>query len=149
MVGDLDVRDAQAMAHEAGLDLVEVSPNERPPVCRLMDYGKWKYNQKQKDKKNRAKKHHESQLKEVRLRPKTGIHDQEVKVKHAREFLERGDRVQFTMRFMGREMAHKEIGMNILKNIETWLEDVSKVERPPRMLGRRMIMVLAPQKTAK
>ncbi|MCK4851194.1 MAG: translation initiation factor IF-3, partial [Phycisphaerae bacterium] len=106
-VGIIETKQALALALEAGLDLVEVSPNEEPPVCRIMDYGKWKYSRSKKTTKTKA---HVSILKEIRLRPKTGIHDQEVKIKRAREFLGKGDKVLFSMRFRGREMAHQDIG---------------------------------------
>ena len=130
-------------ARETGLDLVEVAPNERPPVCRIMDYGKWKYAQK----KN-VKRHHEQQLKEVRMRPKTDLHDRQIKVKHAIEFLREGDKVQFKMVFRGRERAHREIGFETFNSIITELGEFVKVERPPAMDGRDMIMILSPNKAA-
>ncbi|MBN2561652.1 MAG: translation initiation factor IF-3 [Phycisphaerae bacterium] len=134
--------DALAMAREAGLDLVEVSPNERPPVCKIMDYGKQKYLQSKKQKQ----KHHEQRLKELRIRPKTDPHDKEIKISRARRFLESGDRVQFTMMFRGRERLHREVGLRIFDEIVSLLQDVSKIERHARMLGRRMTMVLVPLK---
>jgi translation initiation factor IF-3 len=130
------------MARDAGLDLVEVSPNERPPVCKIMDYGKHKYLQSKKAKQ----KHHEQKIKEVRIRPKTDPHDREIKLKHAREFLEEGDRVQFTMRFRGRERFHKDLGMGAFADIARQLADLAKIERPALMLGQRMTMVLVPLK---
>jgi translation initiation factor IF-3 len=138
-----------ARAREAGLDLVEVSPNSRPPVCRIMDYGKWKYAQKKKERKAKAHRH-ETELKEVRIRtPKISKHDLEIKSQRAREFLERGDRVQFTLRFRGREMAHVDLGQEVLASIKLGLADIAKVERDFRMEGKRLSMVLAPIAGAK
>jgi len=128
-------------AREAGLDLVEVAPSERPPVCRIMDYGKFKYSQKKK-----KQKHHEQKLKEVRLHPKTSDHDREIKVNQAVAFLDKGDKVQFTMIFRGRERFHQDLGHPIFSGILTSLGDKVKVERPPRAEGPRMVMVLAPAK---
>ena len=142
-VGVIDFERALAMAAEAGLDLVEVSPNEEPPVCRIIDYGKWKYRRGRKTGKPKARV---STLKEIRLRPKTGEHDQDVKIKHAREFLTKGDKVLFSMRFRGREMAHQDIGVDMFENIKLKLEDVAKVETNWVMSGRRLSMVLAPNK---
>ena len=131
------------MAREAGLDLVEVAPQARPPVCRIMDYGKWKYAQKKKDQK--AKVHrHESMLKEVRLRPKIDAHDLVIKVEQAREFLSKGDKVQFTMLFRGREMVHLDIGHQAFARIKEGLADVARVERDGKLEGRRMTMIVAP-----
>lgn len=115
----------------------------RPPVCRIMDYGKWKYQQKKKDQKARSHSKH-SELKEVRLRPKIDPHDLTIKTNHAKEFLEDGDKVQFTMQFRGREMAHQEIGLATLKTIRDALLEVGKVEVEPRLMGKRMTMVLTP-----
>jgi translation initiation factor IF-3 len=124
------------------LDLVEVAPNERPPVCRITDYGKWKYQQKKK-----LKKHvHEQQLKEVRLSAKTDQHDRSIKVARAREFLNEGHKVQFTMIFRGRERFHQDRGIAVFHAIIEEFAALAKVERPPRTEGRRMIMVLAPTK---
>ena len=140
-LGVLPVHEALRMAQDAGLDLVEVAANVRPPVCRIMDYGKWKYNQKKKGKKS-----HEQTLKEVRLRPKTDDHDRGIKVKRAEKFLKAGDKVQFTMRFRGRERAHREIAFAILRGIAEEFGERVKTERPPSMDGRNMIMILAPAK---
>jgi len=142
-VGVVDLDEAKRRAREAGLDLVEVSPMTRPPVCRIMDYGKWKYQQKKKDQKARSHSKH-SELKEVRLRPKIDPHDLTIKTNHAKEFLEDGDKVQFTMQFRGREMAHQEIGLATLKTIRDALLEVGKVEVEPRLMGKRMTMVLTP-----
>lgn len=144
MVGVIPTADAQRMAMEAGLDLVEVSPNERPPVCRVMDFGKFKYEQKKKQQAKQAKQH-QTILKELRLRPKTGVHDIEVKVKQARDFLAQKDKVKVNVIFRGREHAHRERGDEILQQVLKLVEDVAKVEQAPRMEGRSMSMVLAPR----
>ena len=147
-LGVIPTADALGRAREAGLDLVEVAPNERPPVCKIMDFGKFKYNQK---KKQRAQhKHsHEIQIKEIRLRPKTDEHDRGIKLNKAKDFLEKGDKVQFTMIFRGRENAHREIGLEIFQGICSDFEELAKVETPPRVMGRRMTMTLVPLKQAK
>jgi translation initiation factor IF-3 len=142
-IGVLPTHEALRMAREAGLDLVEVAPNVRPPVCRIMDYGKWKYAQK----KN-IKKHHEQQLKEVRLRPKTDTHDREVKLRRAVEFLKDGHKVQFTMVFRGREQFHRDLGAQILREILEYLGPRVKIERPPSMEGRHMITIVSAIKGA-
>ena len=132
------------MARESGLDLVEVAPQASPPVCRIMDYGKWKYDQNKKERKSRVQRH-ETELKEIRIKtPKIDPHDLGIKVNHAREFLERGDRVQFSLRFRGRELAHIDEGIRIFKLVETELEELAKVDQPPRREGRRITMLLAP-----
>lgn len=131
--------EALRRSREAGLDLVEVSPTERPPVCKIMDYGKFKYSQS-KQKQH----HHEQKLKEIRLRPRTDSHDREIKIMHAREFLGHGDRVQFTMIFRGRERSHQEIGMAALKEIAALLEPFAKLERAPKMEGGRLTILLSP-----
>jgi translation initiation factor IF-3 len=136
--------EALRMAREAGLDLVEVAPNVRPPVCRLINYGKWKYTQK----KHVKKKHHEPQLKEVRLRPKTDTHDRQIKVRQALKFLAKGDKVQFTMVFRGRERMHRDLAIEILHSVMVEFGARVKVERPPTMDGRHMVMVLSPIKGA-
>ncbi len=140
----MDVKEAQKLARDSELDLVEVAPNSRPPVCRIMDYGKWKYAQRKKEQKSKAKRH-ETELKEIRIRtPKIGEHDLGIKVNHAREFLERGDRVQFSLRFRGRELAHTEEGRRIFQQVIADLSDVSKIDQNYRFEGRRMTMTLAP-----
>lgn len=143
--GVTDLDEAKRRAREAGLDLVEVAPQSRPPVCRIMDYGKWKYQQKKKEQKARSHAK-QSELKEVRLRPKIDTHDLQIKVERAREFLDDGDKVQFTMLFRGREMAHQNLGLNTLRSIHDTLAEISKVEAEPRMMGRRMTMILAPDR---
>ncbi len=132
-------------AKDLGLDLVEVSPFAEPPVCRIMDYGKWLYEQKRKVKKNQ-KKQHVTILKEIRLRPKIDDHDRDIKMAHARKFLEKGHKVQFTMLFRGREMMHLDHGFEIMEEILGMLEDVAKLERGAKRMGRRMTMVVTPNK---
>ncbi len=132
-------------SREANLDLVEVSPTSDPPVCRIMDYGKWVYEQKRKIREARKKTHHTGSLKEVRLRPETDTHDIEVKVKHAREFIEKGHKVQFTLIFRGRQMLHQDKGREVLNGIVETMSDVAKVDRSGEMMGKRMTMVIAPK----
>lgn len=140
--------EAKRRAREAGLDLVEVSPNGDPPVCKIMDYGKWKYAQQKKEQK--AKSHaKKSELKGMRLRPNIDTHDLGLKVKKAREFLEDGDKVQFVMLFRGRQMAHRDLARNTMMGVFEDLEDVGKIEQAPKMMGRRMTMLLAPDKSGK
>jgi translation initiation factor IF-3 len=143
-LGVVDTQDGLARAREVGLDLVEVSPQSSPPVCRIMDYGKWLYEQKRKERLA-AKKQHAVTLKEIRLRPEIDAHDKDIKVNHAKEFLEKGHKVQFTMMFKGREMMHQEQGYSIMSDIVRVLEPVAKVERPSKMLGRRITLVLVPK----
>ena len=141
-IGIVEVRDAQQRANEAGLDLVEVAPQAQPPVCRIMDYGKWKYAQRKKEQKSKAHRH-ETELKEVRIKtPKIDQHDLGIKVNRARGFLERGDRVQFTLRFRGRELAHIDEGQRIFEEIKVTLSDISKVDQDYRREGRRITMTL-------
>lgn len=144
-IGVVNTDAAKDRAHDAGLDLVEVAPQAQPPVCRIMDYGKWKYQQSKKEQK--AKSHtKQSELKEVRLRPKIDPHDLEIKTNKATEFLMDGNKVQFTMLFRGREMAHQNLGMKTMQGIIELLAPISKMETPPRMAGRRMTMIIAPDK---
>ena len=140
-VGIVETYEAMRRAREAGMDLVEVAKTEHPPVCRIMDYGKFKYHQKKK-----VQKHHEQQLKEVRLRPKTDDNDRSIKLNRALKFLSKGDKVQFTMQFRGRERAHREVGVIILRRVVDELGELVKVERPPGMDGRHMIMIASPNK---
>jgi translation initiation factor IF-3 len=140
-IGAMPTTKALKMAEEAGLDLVEVAPNSRPPVCRILDYGKFKYEQK---KKQRGKpKTQSSVLKEIRVRPKIDVNDIEIKVRKAREFLEQGNKVQVTCLFRGREMAYQNLGREVLEKVVELLADVAKLERAPRMEGRRMNIMLA------
>jgi translation initiation factor IF-3 len=140
-LGVIETADALALANHKGLDLVEIAPEQRPPVCRIMDYGKYKYEMKKKEQESRRKQHH-IQIKEVRVRPKIAEHDIQVKVRRAREFLEDGDKVQLNCLFRGREMAHREVGEQVLKNVFALLQDVARIEVPARMDGRRMVMLL-------
>jgi translation initiation factor IF-3 len=141
-VGVIPTFDALRMAREADMDLVEVAPTERPPVCKIMDFGKQKYRQNKKQKKHV----HEQQLKELRLRPNTDDHDLEVKVKKAKEFLKRGDRVQFTMMMRGRERFHTDMALASMRRIADGLSDSSHIERAARAEGRRITMVIVPGK---
>lgn len=136
---------AQALekAREADLDLVEVAPDERPPVCRILDYGKMRFQSSQKG--NKGSKVRQQKLKEIRVRPKTGEHDVDTKVNHARKFLEHNDKVLVTVIFRGREMQHQEEGRRVLTMIMEKLADVSKVERSPALDGRRMSVLLSPK----
>lgn len=129
------------MAREEGLDLVEVAPNERPPVCRIMDYGKFKYQQG----KRQHKHPHKTKVKEIRLRPRTDEHDIQVKVNRAKEFLSHKDKVLVTLIFRGREGAHEDEGRKVIQTVIDQLEEIAKVEQPPNRQGRRMTCVLAPK----
>jgi len=142
-IGVIEIADALNRAVEVGLDLVEVAPTSAPPVCRIMDFGKWKYEQKKKDHKARQKQHNVV-LKEVRLRPKIEEHDRMVKLKKAQEFLKKGNKVQFMMIFRGREMAHTELALDVFKYFETELKEIGKIESPAQRQGRRMHMLMGP-----
>lgn len=140
----MPLRDALESAQSRDLDLVEVAPNADPPVCRLMDYGKFLYEQAKKEKKSR--KAQKTEVKEIRLRPKTGQHDVAFKVRDARRFLDSGLKVKVRVRFRGREITYPEIGREMLSRIAEELGDVSEVEQRPRMEGRSMLMILSPNK---
>jgi translation initiation factor IF-3 len=142
-LGEFLTEDAIRLAEERGFDLIEVAPDARPPVCRIQDYGKVKYERKKKDAQAR-KNQVQVQIKEVKLRPKTDEHDIGVKVRHARRFLEDGNKVKVTIRFRGRELAHREIGTDQCRRMAKECEDLSTVEAHPRMDGRQMFMILAP-----
>ena len=142
-VGIVTLEDARARAAEKGLDLVEVAPEARPPVCKLMDYGKFKYEAARKAREAK-KKQHTIQVKEVKFRPGIEDHDYEFKTRHARRFLEEGNKVKLTMMFRGRQMSHPEIGMEVLQRVTAELEDIAKVEMNAIREGRTMTMVLAP-----
>ena len=144
MVGVLTTEEAQEMADEVGLDLVEVSPNADPPVCKVLDYGKYKY-EEQKKRNEARKKQKVVEVKEIKMRPSIDIHDYEVKMRNARRFLGNEDKVKFTIRFRGREMAHQELGMDVLNRIRTELDEDVKIEQFPRIEGRLMIMIVAPK----
>ena len=140
-LGVVPTDDARERAREAGLDLVEVAPTARPPVCRLMDFGKYKYEQRKKQQKAREKQHR-IRIKGIRLRPKTDEHDFNVKLERARRFLEQGNKVQVTLLFRGREMAHIDLGRGLLLRFAEELAEVCTVERLPKMEGRRMTLLL-------
>jgi translation initiation factor IF-3 len=142
-LGVVPTAQAMELAREAQLDLVEVAPNERPPVCRILDYGKLRYQQSRKG--NKASKVHQQKLKEIRVRPKTGEHDVETKVNQARKFLEHNDKVLVNVLFRGRELQHIEEGRRIIDAILEKLVDVAKIERPPLMEGKRLTAMLAPK----
>jgi translation initiation factor IF-3 len=144
-VGIVDRNFALEKSREAGLDLVEVSPTSEPPVCRIMDYGKWLYEQKRKAREARKKTHHAGGLKEIRLRPETDQHDIDIKVRHAREFVATGHKVQFSLIFRGRQLAHQDKGHEMLRKIVESLSDVAKVDQSGQLMGKRMILVVAPQ----
>src|SRR5438128_3213956 len=141
-LGVVPTTQAQEMAREAQLDLVEVAPAERPPVCKIMDYGKFRYEQSRKSTKAKT---HQQKLKEIRVRPKTGEHDIETKVNQARKFLEHHDKVLVNVLFRGREMQHIEEGQRIIASMLEKLVDLAKVEKAPSMEGRRMTAMLAPK----
>jgi translation initiation factor IF-3 len=141
--GVVDTDMALAMAREKGMDLVEVAPEAHPPVCKLLDYGKFKYLLKKKEHQAKRKQH-QVVIKEMRVRPKIDVHDLETKLKKARDFLTDGDKLQVNMLFRGREIGFKELGMSVMQKIKLTLADVSKVEREPRQEGNRMIMILQP-----
>lgn len=143
-LGVLGVREALALAQEKNLDLVEVSPTARPPVCRIMDYGKFKYEQSKRERKAR-KKQHVMHLKEVKLRPKIDEHDYDFKVQHARDFLEKRDKVKFTVTFRGREMAHQELGHQMLQRVIADLAEIASPEHIPRSEGRTLVMIMLPK----
>ena len=142
-LGVMQTHEAVRMAREQGLDLVEVSPTSRPPVCRVMDFGKYKYELSKKQKQSK-KKQHTFQIKEVKFRPKTEEHDYQFKKKHAEEFLEKHYKVKFTLMFRGRELDHKEMGYKILDRLKKDLEHVGTVDRNPEFEGRLMIMYMSP-----
>lgn len=141
--GIVPVKEALLLADEAGLDLIEISPQAVPPVCKIMDYGKYKYEQQKK--KNEARKNQKIvNIKELKLRPMIDVHDYEVKVKQAKKFLSQGDKVKFTIRFKGREMSANDMGRKVLDNLVDDLENICKVESEPKLEGRQMMMVVAP-----
>ena len=143
-LGVMKTADAIAQADAQGLDLVEVSPNTDPPVCKILDYGKFKY-EAQKKKNEAKKKQKIIEVKEIKLRPNIDEHDYQVKMRNVQKFLDEGDKVKVTMRFRGREMAHQELGVNVLNRVRDDTEDVAKIEAFPKLEGRQMIMVIAPK----
>ncbi len=144
-VGIVDLNAALEKATEANLDLVEIVPNAEPPVCRLMDFGRFLFDQKKK-KSEARKKQRQVQVKEVKFRPGTDIGDYQVKLRNLQRFLNEGDKAKVTMRFRGREHAHRELGLDLLRRVESDLADISTVEQQPQMEGRQMVMVLGPRK---
>ena len=145
MVGVMAVQEALLAAEEGGLDLVEVSPNAEPPVCKLLDYGRFKY-EAQKKANEARKKQKIIEVKEIKLRPNIDDNDYQIKLRYAQRFLEKeGDKVKITMRFRGREMVHQERGMNVLQRMLKELEPVARIEQIPKLEGRQMIMILAPK----
>ncbi|MDR9394158.1 MAG: translation initiation factor IF-3 [Roseovarius sp.] len=141
--GVVSPSEALEMAEEAGLDLVEISPNANPPVCKIMDYGKYKYEQQKREAEAR-KKQKTIEVKEVKFRPNTDTHDYEVKMRNVFKFLENGDKVKVTLRFRGREMAHQQLGRELLQRVAEDVKELGKVENMPKMEGRQMIMIIAP-----
>jgi translation initiation factor IF-3 len=144
MVGIVPRTDALTRALEAGLDLVEVSPTADPPVCKILDFGKYKY-EEQKRKNEARKKQKVIEIKEIKLRPGIDDHDYDVKMRSMKNFIDEGDKVKVTMRFRGRELAHQELGMDVLMRVKGDLDAVAKVEQHPRMEGRQMTMVVSPK----
>ena len=141
-LGVIPTDEALGIARDAGLDLVEVAPTEKPPVCRIMDFGKFKYQHKKKQHKTHV---HHTRIKEIRVRPKTGQHDIDFKVNQAKTFLLHKDKVVVSLVFRGREMAHIEEGQRVMKGIVTQLEEIAKVESPPQQMGRRLVCTLSPR----
>jgi translation initiation factor IF-3 len=143
-VGVVSTADAMARATEAGLDLVEISPDANPPVAKILDYGKFKY-QEQKKAAEARKRQKIVEIKEIKMRPSIDDHDYDVKMRAIARFFDEGDKVKVTLRFRGREMAHQELGWQVLQRVKTDTEPIAKVESEPRMEGRQMVMVLAPR----
>lgn len=146
MLGVLPTRDAIRRAQDVGLDLVEVSPNAEPPVCKILDFGKYKYEQ-QKKAAEAKKKQKTVELKEVKIRPTTEEHDYQVKLRNARRFLEDGNKVKFSMRFRGREMAHQNVGMDVMMRLKEDVSDIGNVDVHPKMEGRQMMMIVSAEST--
>ena len=144
MQGVMSARDALHRAFAVGLDLLEISPNAEPPVCKILDYGKFKYEQ-QKKKNEARKKQKVIEIKEVKVRPNIDENDYQVKLRAMRSFIEEGDKVKVTLRFRGREMAHQDLGVKVLERIRVDMDERTKVEQMPRMENRQMIMVLSPR----
>jgi translation initiation factor IF-3 len=145
VIGIVTLKEAQELADEAGVDLVEISPNAEPPVCRIMDYGKFLFD-KAKSQKEQKKKQKIVQVKEIKFRPGTDENDYQVKLRNLKRFLDDGDKAKVTLRFRGREMAHQSLGMNLLNRIKDDLAEIAVVEAFPKMEGRQAVMVLAPKK---
>jgi translation initiation factor IF-3 len=144
MLGVMSAREALIRAYDVGLDLLEISPNAEPPVVKILDYGKYKYEQQKKA--NEARKRQKVvEIKEIKVRPNIDDHDYDVKMRQAKDFIGEGDKVKVTLRFRGREMAHQDLGLKVLDRIRTELAEITKVESMPRLENRQMIMVLAPK----
>lgn len=143
-LGEVSVPDAIEQARDAGLDLVEIAPNSKPPVCKILDFGKFKY-QSQKKASEARKKQKTFDVKEIKMRPNIDVHDYDVKMRNMQRFFDEGDKVKVTLRFRGREMAHQELGMQLLNKVRGDTEEIAKVEAEPKLEGRQMIMVLAPR----
>ena len=144
-IGVMDTRDAIAKAREAGLDLVEIAPKARPPVCKIIDYGKFLYEEKKK-KQESKKKQATVQVKEIKFRPSTDVHDYSYRAKRAKGWLEDGDKVRATIAFRGREMAHRDLGREILEKLAEELEEVAEIEVHPKMEGYQMFTIFTPKK---
>ena len=144
-IGVVPLEEAQRIAEEASLDLVEISPQAEPPVCKVMDYGKYRFEEQKKRQASR-KRQKQTQVKEIKFRPGTDVGDYNVKLRSLTKFLNDGDKVKVTLRFRGREMAHQELGRDLLKRVENDLAELGTVEQFPRMEGRQMVMVLAPKR---
>lgn len=144
-VGVVSPERGMELADDAGLDLVEISPNASPPVCKIMDFGKFKYEQQKRESEAR-KKQKIIEVKEVKFRPNTDTHDYEVKMRNVTRFLEAGDKVKVTLRFRGREMAHQNLGRDLLERVADDIQELGKVENMPRMEGRQMVMMIGPAK---
>jgi len=144
-IGVVTLAEAFAQAEEADIDLVEIAPNAKPPVCRLMDYGKFKYAQSKKQHELKLKQKQTS-VKEIKFRPGTDIGDYNIKMRNITRFINDGDKVKVTLRFRGREITHQEIGLNLLKRVQADVKEFAVVEQFPKMEGRQMVMVLSPQK---
>ncbi len=142
--GEVDIEEALSIAGEAGLDLVEISPNAKPPICKILDLGKLKY-QTQKKAAEARKKQKTVEVKEIKMRPNIDTHDYEVKMKAMNRFFEDGDKVKVTLRFRGREMAHQQLGMQLLQKVKEDTVEIAKVEAEPKLEGRQMMMVLTPR----
>jgi translation initiation factor IF-3 len=143
-IGVMLTREAQALAKRQGLDLVEIAPNAKPPVCRIMDYGKFKYD---KEKKQKQAKRHQSatKLKEIKFHANVGEHDYQTKLRHAKEFLEAGHRVKFSLYFRGRENAHRELGFELMNRVAQDCEGIGQIEQAPKLMGRNLLMLVYPK----
>ena len=142
-LGILNLNEAVSKAKEEGLDLIEIAPNAKPPVCKIMDMGKFKYDQQKKANKAK-KKQKKIELKEIKLRPVTEIHDYTFKIKHAQKFLSKGDKVKFTIKFKGRELQHSELGTKLMEKIKQDIQEIGRIEVEPKFDGKQMIMVIQP-----